>query len=204
MSKIYSVKKKSPHSFHPDWTTADSLTDFSYPWNSGILPATVFRALWDSDYFYFRFDATDMNINVHKKSNDKLEVGLSDRVEIFFKSNEEMNPYYCLEIDPHGRVMDFEARLYRQFNFEWQWPNLVVTPKVLENGYSIEGKITLESLVSLNVLKNNTMHAGLYRANCIASHDDEAEFEWISWIHPRTENPDFHVASSFGKLILVQ
>jgi len=39
------------------------------------------------------------------KKNDKMEVGASDRVEIFLKKDDSMDPYYCLELDADGRAL---------------------------------------------------------------------------------------------------
>jgi hypothetical protein len=46
------------------------------------------------------------------------------------------------------------------------------------------------------------MNAGLYRGECVKLEGDKATLRWISWVDPKTANPDFHVASSFGKFIL--
>jgi hypothetical protein len=48
--------------------------------------------------------------------NDKLEVVNSERVEIFFRKDEALTPYYGLELDANGRVLDYEAEYHRKFN----------------------------------------------------------------------------------------
>jgi|WetSurSiteA1Bulk_404760.scaffolds.fasta_scaffold03225_6 hypothetical protein len=167
----------------------------------------TFRALWDDLNFYFRFDVTGSGILTFVKDNYKMEVVDSDRVEIFFRADDQLNPYYCLEMDPLGRLLDYKARFYRQFEYDWQWPgsrNISVKSGPTASGYFVEGMITLESLKKLHLLNNNALQAGLFRGQCIRLPDPEAEFRWISWIRPESENPDFHIPSAFGIIKLVK
>lgn len=45
------------------------------------------------------------------------------------------------------------------------------------------------------------MCAGVYRAEFSTPEKDGDDpiMEWISWVDPKTEEPDFHVNSSFGE-----
>jgi hypothetical protein len=105
-----------------NWENAPELKKFIYPWSSGKPPGLTFRALWDEMRFYFRFDAEATDVLTYVNTNHKMEVVHSDRVEIFFCSDEKLDPYYCLEMDPLGRVLDYRTRYYRQFEYDWQWP----------------------------------------------------------------------------------
>ena len=197
----------SEEQMHQVWEEANINTDFYYPWDDAEAPKTIFRALYDDQYFYFRFDVEDENVLTFVDKNHKMEVVDSDRVEIFFRQNEALNSYYCLEMDAHGRVLDYKARYYRDFDFEWQWPgtsNLEVKALENANGYVVEGAIKLSSLEELGLLKNNVLQAGLYRGYCMSlpKGDKEADLRWISWIKPDSEQPDFHIPSSFGMLKL--
>jgi hypothetical protein len=135
-----------------------------------------------------------------------MEVVDSDRVEIFFKSDDRLDPYYCLEMDPRGRVLDYRASFYRKFEYNWQWPGsnqLQIKSDYTDQGYTIEGSITMASLKELNLLKNNELQAGLFRGECLKMRDPESTFSWISWIKPESVRPDFHIPSSFGVIKLV-
>jgi hypothetical protein len=208
--KIYSVKRIANRGLsldvnikHPIWDKANILSDFSFPWEDEVSPKTVFRALYDNDYFYFRFDVEDDNVLTHVKDDHKMEVVDSDRVEIFFRQDEKLNPYYCLEMDARGRVLDYVTRYYRDFDYEWQWPgtdNLIVKARENSRGYVVEGKITLSSLMELGLLKDNILQAGLYRGYCMKLPKPKAELIWISWVKPEVDKPDFHIPSSFGLL----
>jgi len=188
---------------NPIWDKANITTDFSFPWENETSPKTSFRALYDTDYFYFRFDVEDDHVLTHVKDDHKMEVVDSDRVEIFFRQDEQLNPYYCLEMDARGRVLDYVTRYYRDFDYEWQWPgtdNLDVKASENKNGYVVEGAIRLSSLKDLGLLKNNVLEAGLYRAYCMQLPNPQAELRWISWVNPAVKEPDFHIPSSFGFL----
>jgi hypothetical protein len=113
-------------------------------------------------------------------------------------------PYYCLELDPNGRVLDYKAEYYRKFNTEWSWPTgqLVVKASRKAEDYKVEVAIRKESLRGLGVLKGSKLEAGLYRGDCLSLNGDQASMSWISWMNPKSETPDFHIPSSFGCLIL--
>lgn len=188
------------------WNEAEVNTDFSYPWENCEAPLTTFRALYDDENFYFRFDVEDENVLTFVDQNHKMEVVDSDRVEIFFRRDKELNPYYCLEMDAHARVLDYVTNYYRKFDYNWAWPENKLEVKASNNdkGYVVEGSIKLSSLRELGLLNGNVLEAGLYRGYCmeLPAQDKEADLRWISWVKPDAEEPDFHIPSSFGKLIL--
>lgn len=189
-----------------NWANALELKDFTYPWSAGKPPGVTFRALWDEKRFYFRFDAEATDVLTYVNTNNKMEVVHSDRVEIFFRSDEKLDPYYCLEMDPLGRVLDYRTRYYRQFEYDWQWPGsglLEVKAVMTGSGYSVEGSIALQSLKELNLLQNNELQAGLFRGECLELPDPGSAFAWISWVQPESQLPDFHIPSAFGRIKLV-
>ena len=176
---------------------------FSSPWSEEALPTTLFSAYHDGNSLYFRFMAFGPKPLVYIHDNNKLEVTKSERVELFFRSNEKMQPYYCLEMDPKGRILDYKANFYRQFDRNWQWPeSLNIQTKIEKQHYNLQGKISLSVLDKLGILKNNKIEVGVYRGHCIELKDSKAIIKWISWVDPKTKKPDFHVPSSFGVFIL--
>jgi hypothetical protein len=195
---------KIKHSLN--WDDAIVLTDFSYPWSVQPSPVMSFRALWDDLRFYFRFDVESSHTLIYVHDNNKTEVADSDRVEIFFRSDERLDPYFCLEMDPLGRILDYRAKYYRKFEYDWQWPGnneLQVKSDNHESGYIVEGSITMDSLDELNILKNNELQAGLFRGECLKVRDPQSGFVWISWVKPHSGHPDFHIPSSFGVIKLL-
>lgn len=68
-------------------------------------------------------------------------------------------------------------------------------------GYTVEGKIALSELRRLNLLKaNNVMRVGIFRAEFTKT-TKAFSMQWISWVKPNTQEPDFHVESAFGEFI---
>lgn len=186
------------------WKNSTALTDFSFPWENGYLPHLSFKALQTPDWLYCLFEVTDTKVIVFVDKHDKKEVMNSDRVELFLRCNEKMAPYYCLELDPLGRTLDYKAEHYRIFDMDWSWPanELKVKAHQTQSGYSVEVAISKKSLIELGVLQNNRLEAGLFRGKCMEINEGVAKLKWISWIKPDSPSPDFHIPSSFGVLML--
>lgn len=188
------------------WEEADVLSDFSFPWLVKQAPETLFRALWDGDLFYFRFNVTDPDVVLGEGANAMEKVIGSDRVEIFFTTGDKLNPYYGLEMDPRGEVLPYETRYPRQFNWEWTCPGLQVWPQLTKDGYDLEGVIPLETFRNLGCLHQKAgqlyLKAGLFRAEFSHGAGEGVVIEdWISWVDPGGEVPDFHVPTAFGLLM---
>lgn len=163
-----------------------------------------FRALHSKYWVYCLFMVKDNDIQVFVKNNDKLEVVKSERAEIFFRSDEKLSPYYCLELDPVGRIFDYQAEFHRKFNTDWVWPTgkLIVKTNRTKDGYTVELAVHKQSLLDLRLLDKQKIQAAIFRAECHDEYGVEENMKWISWIKPKSEEPDFHIPSSFGILEL--
>lgn len=191
----------------PSWQKANELTDFTYPWREDAAPATAFKALWDGDYLYFLYRAEDSRIIAKTETGLERDVVDSDRVEIFFKADDRMAPYYALEMDALGRVLDTEGRYYRQIDYMWNWPagHLRLEATRDPDGYWVEGAVSLKSLRDLGLYQDDLiLKAGLYRGEYLVNDEEQTEVRWISWVKPDSEKPDFHIPSSFGVLRLLE
>jgi hypothetical protein len=209
--QTYAVKKIQPGSITVTgkgdavaWAGANTLTRFTYPWENTTAPATSFSALWDGQWLYCLYIVKDDTVITYINKNEKRETGASDRVEIFFKADNKMSPYYCLEMDAAGRILDYTATYYRQMNYEWQWPKgqLVVKTCRTKDGYILEAAIGIPFLNAMGLLKDNRLQAGLFRAECTGIQNGKANLKWISWINPQSAQPDFHIPAAFGILML--
>jgi len=186
------------------WNKAEKLTDFISAWDDKEPEKIEFKALWSDTNLFFCFKVFDRQVYIDKK-NDSIEcIGNSDRVELFFRTDELLNPYYCLEIDPTPRIMDFIASPNKNFNFEWNWPtkDLIVKSEIKKDYFIVEGAISLDSLIKFNLIKDNKIETGIYRAKFNETENSKFEPTWISWVNPKTTSPNFHTASSFGVLTL--
>lgn len=190
---------------HKLWEKAEILRDFISPWDSAEPAKIELRALWDHDRLYFLYKVYDDTIYIDKTDDSVESIGKSDRVEIFFRKDASLSPYYCLEIDTESRIMDFIAYPEKQFNFDWEWPenHLKVKSNIEKDFFTIEIAVSIESLRKFNLVEENKIEAGLFRAKYIRQSNLDYEPTWISWVNPNTATPNFHIASSFGTLTLI-
>lgn len=189
------------------WDQANMLNDFTYPWREETPPETKFKALWTDTHLFFLYRASDTEIIAKERGMGERDAVDSDRVEIFFKADDNMNPYYSLEMDALGRVLDTEGRYYRKVDFDWNWPagELALMATRDNSGYTVEGSISFSSLEQLGMYKGDLeLKAGLYRGEYVTDEKGEITTKWISWVKPKSETPDFHIPSSFGLLKLME
>ncbi len=183
-----------------DWTLADSLSDFSFPWEAPPPPRTEFRALWTGDKLLFRFDCVDDDLVLGSGSDSAERVLGSDRVEIFLAPDLTLTPSYGFEMEPRGEVLADQGRYYRQFDWNWSCHGFEFTGHISPPGYIVTGSIPLDALRAMDVLKPGAreFHAGVYRAEFSHRPDGSVHQGWMPWVNPRTAKPDFHVPESFG------
>jgi hypothetical protein len=188
------------------WNEAHILTNFISAWDKELPKKIEFRALHNTDNLYFQFKVYDNQVHIDTTDDTNASINESDRVELFFRTNESLDPYYCLEIDPTPRIMDFKAKPNRDFDFGWKWPNngLKVKSNIDKDYFVVEGTISKESLEQLKLIKNNRIETGIYRANYNKVNDTDYEPTWISWVNPNTPTPNFHTPTSFGILNLIE
>ena len=186
------------------WDTSETLIDFCSPWDQTVQAKISFKALWDEEYLFFCFKVKDESIYIDTTDDSFKSINESDRVELFFRENESLNPYYCLEIDPRCRIMDFKAQPNKKFDFNWKWlkSDLEVKSNITENGFTVEGKISINSLKALNLINGNKIETGIFRANYRKLDGVSYIPTWITWVDPKTKSPNFHTPSSFGILEL--
>ncbi len=211
----------------PEWSQANAERHFIFPWKKTAAPATEFLAFCDNDYLYFAFRVEDSDLVVSDKLRDKEDAIFEDRVELYFSKDHQMKDYFCLEIDPRGRVLDYRGSYYRQIDMKWHCEGVEAAGETKDNGYAVEGRIPLASLREFGLSQFNPgekILCGIFRAEF--SHDCSGKpveqqketihnrgrkpegpppiEEWISWIDPKTPEPDFHVPSSLGWLEIVE
>lgn len=204
--KHYNVRRTSDSSAQLNWSQADLLTDFCFPWEQRVVPSTEFRALWDEQYLFFRFDCVDEDLVLGLGGTLKDRVLGSDRVEIFLTPDLSLSPYYCFEMSPRGEALIYQARFHRQINWDWSDTSLEIKAGIESLYYWVEGKLPLGTLRELGILKPNSTHffAGVYRGEFSHWSDGSVKHGWMPWVNPQTERPDFHVPESFGIFELIK
>lgn len=185
----------------PAWNKARKEAGFVYPWSKRTPPATEFRALVDSERLWFAFDVEDADVVMAEEFSGELNLDLEDRVEIFFARDAALDRYFCIEIDPLGRVHDYAGRSYRKFDDNWNCAGLRAAGRISTRGYTVEASIPLESLSELlgrRISPGASLRVGLFRAEFGKGALGDADDNWMSRVKPNTASPDFHVPSAFA------
>lgn len=204
------------------WHQANVQRQFAFPWKKEPAPPTEFRALCDDRYLYLAYTVKDSDLVVSKRFTDELDSVFEDRAEIYLGTDGEMKKYYCAEIDPKGRRLDYKAAFPRNFDMKWNFETLETMGAINPDGYTVEARISWTELDRLGIGRmkvGSALRAGLFRAEF--SHDrsgtprppidpkhtqgrtpegDPPIEEWISWVDPQMKDPDFHVPRSLGWL----
>lgn len=202
--KTYKVKYSEEIIGRSIWQKANSLIDFSSPWESEPIKKIEFKAVHNSEKIFFQFKVDEYNFYIDSSSDKNESINNSDRVELFFRADSNLNPYYCLEIDPTSRIMDFKAKPNKNFDFNWNWPSKDIKVESFKNdtNFIVEITIAIQSLKNLSLLKGNFIETGIYRAKYNKSENGGYEPTWITWVDPNTATPNFHTPTSFGLLEL--
>ncbi|MDP4679859.1 MAG: carbohydrate-binding family 9-like protein [Cyclobacteriaceae bacterium] len=190
------------------WDNAIELTAFENYWSNKEMPKTSFKGLYDDKFFYFLYDVVDEDIVLVDKPSigeEDQAVG-SDRIEIFMRNKDLNKDYYSLELDAKARIFDSKATFDKRYGIdrEWDWPKgqLELKSTFTDNGYIVEGRISMSSLKELDLFDGDILYAGLYRGNYNSNEGEKPSIEWISWVKP--EKLSFHIPSSFGVLKFVK
>lgn len=196
----YSVYFTNSSSTLP-WDSCQTIASLHAPWEGNRQDKTTFGAFYNEASFIFRFRVEDSSIAV-VGSDAESDVALGDRVELFFAQDASLNNYYCLEMSPNGRTLDYHASFYRKFDDEWNLDGLQIQSSKSNSGYTVTGIIPIvffQQLTNTISLKGEKVKIGIFRAEKRTVEQSE-DFSWYSWISPQSKHPDFHISSAFGTL----
>ena len=116
-----------------------------------------------------------------------------------------MPKYYAIEVDPLARVHDYSVVYYRHLDSDWNMEGLITKATIDDDSYTLEAMIPMSTLKKLNLIDSDGyMRIGLYRAEFSMNDDETIDMKWISWVNPKTKNPDYHVDSSFGEFRFIE
>jgi hypothetical protein len=176
-----------------EWTSIDSIAGLTAPWSSIGHDQTVFKSFCSDTFFYFCFNVVDKTITTYD-FKDELTVTKEDRVELFFSATSDLSQYFCIEMDPLGRINDYSAQYYRKFDRLWNFKQVKITTQYTPQGYIVEGAISLSELKELGI--KGSFFLGIFRADYKSTKTDDVV--WYSWIDPKRPTPDFHIPAAFG------
>ena len=166
-------------------------------------PRTRAWLFWNVEKLIFAFECEDTNIVAALRSTHERDVDGQDRIELFLWSGRSEESYACIEIGARGALHDYRARFYRKFDSSWTAAGLKYATTFTAHGYRVEGEISRRGMEELGfrLEPGIRIRAGLFRADFSSSKKD-AEPSWITWIDAKGPKPDFHVAESFGEIVL--
>ncbi len=181
------------------WNKSKTFEKFKSPWDTLQVPATTFKSFCDSTHFNFYFKVKDSQVICYDNMENTKAVEGSDRVELFFASNDSLSTYYGIEMDACERFISFKSNGYRKFEEGWEFPEFSSDDfkiKGSRKGYAVEGRIKLEVLKELDILHNGSMLIGVHRAEYYRQKKEE-KVRWISWNDFEVSKPDFHLREGF-------
>lgn len=157
------------------------------PWD-GLDDSTKFRCFCDRDNLYFFYDVKDSTVTLTENFGGEADVEPEDRVEIFFSPEPDMEQYYCAEIDPLGRVLDYSCRFPSIMDYSWDFSTLETFGRLTGDGYSVFGKISRKELERLGLKPCKIVYIGVFRADFHA----DGTVNWYSHVETDDESPFFH------------
>ncbi len=158
------------------------------PWD-GLQDDTRFCCHRAGEKFFFSYEVSDTTLTLTEPFTGERDVDPEDRVEFFFSSADDMSEgYYCAEIDPLGHVMDYHAKLVRDFDFSWNYETLEVSTMLTPWGYRVGGSIDVSELESLGLDLEEGFSFGVFRADFTR----KDSVNWYSLVPTDDVSADFH------------
>ncbi|WP_422082479.1 sugar-binding protein [Ulvibacterium sp.] len=195
----------SGHGNSLQWKKASVLSNFHTSWDYGRQNPLTFKALWDGMFLYFRIAVKNTRAYLDSPINHPQDIGMLDRVELFFRSN-PTSLYYCIEINAKIAMTNFKTITspYKKFDFDWSWPEneVLIKSMVTDYGYTVEGRVSIKSLKELHLIQNETLQVGIYRIHYIQKDYFDYWPIGTTWVQPESKTSDFHLPSSFGVFLL--
>jgi len=165
-------------------------------------PATKAWLSWSEERLVLAFECEDADLVAAPESGREHDVDGQDRVELFLWSGRADDSYACIEVGARGAVHDYRARFYRRFDDAWKPAGFDHAVTITATGYRVEASLSRAALAELgfDLAPGATFRAGLFRADFRSGAPDSPT--WITWIDAGLPQPDFHVAESFGEVVL--
>lgn len=186
----------------PLWDSAVEVSDFSAPWSDVPCESTSVKLFFDDRNLYMFWNVED-STPTYVDAQQKLDVVHEDRIEFFFRSDDTGDFYYCAEVPPKGVALDYRAKTFRKFEYDWSLPGLSYAGQITDTGYTVEVAVPLATLRSLGLVgEDQSIFTGLFRADFTTGDEGPEVKQWIPWVDPNLDHAEFHIPSVYGRLIL--
>ncbi len=161
------------------------------------------RLMYDDgigDTVEFCFDVQDATVHALDNAAREDILNHADCVELYFSETGDLSkPYYCIEIDPAGHIMDYTMTYpSRKQGFDWRCQSLKLQTKLIDGGYQVKGSIAKAELKSLGIDVEGRYWFGAYRADFKS--DGKGGGKLVDWYSPfpYPEGPaNFHLPCMF-------
>lgn len=170
------------------WQRVPAMKSFCAPWTDDLQDETQFQCYLSPHYMYFRFQVPDQTLTLKEPFREKLDVCPEDRAEIFLSATPGMDIYYCMEMDPRGRTLDYVASFYRQYDYEWSFATLQTETQISADGYIVAGRLSTAEMLQLGI-PLDVFYMGIFRADF----DGPQNVVWYSLLRVEREQADFHI-----------
>ena len=196
-----------------DWTTAESVGDFHFPWKdkSGDRDRTVVKILWDDTFLYLSYTCYDKYIwATHYDTNS--DTYKDDCVEFFWNPDPDKGKKYNIfEFNPLGNMLSVftgSGKPIKERISRILVPHVAQTVHgTLNDNDDIDTCWILEIAVRFSdypelskrprPVSGDMWRAGLNRCGGRGGQTSES---WSMWSPPETEKPRFHAPDYFGRI----
>ena len=176
------------------WKDAVSYQNFSDPWDT-LTDNTTVRIIKSDDRLFFRFDVEDTSFVYSKEIKEEMDVAYGDRVEVFFSPYPQLGAkYFCTEIDPEGRCLDYSCVFEKKMDYDWSFSTQKIYSRIYDNGYTVITSFDKSETDAL--IGEAPQYIGLFRAD----YHNGLPINWYSVAIPDSSYPDFHIPSAFFPL----
>lgn len=179
--------------------TTAAIDGLHAPWDN-LNDNTKFRCFVDDTHFRFLFEIVDSTLMVNDFLTKETDIDFEDRGEIFFSPTKDMSLYWCAEMDPKGRIMDYSCRYYRNMDYTWKFETLEVVAAITSGGYMLSGKLALDELKEMGINEADDFYMGVFRAD----YRQDGSVKWFSHVMADDETPDFHKPEMLFKVRMSQ
>lgn len=156
------------------------------PWD-GLDDETEFTCQVKDGRLCFSFAVVDSTMTVSEDYPGERTVDFEDRVEVFFSRDSLMSSYWCAEIDPKARPMDYAAHFGQPFDYGWNFSTLECDAALTSVGYRVTASVALSELQKLGI-DTRAFWMGVFRADF---HPDMT-VNWYSLVPTDDQSAYFH------------
>lgn len=165
----------------------------------GGMDDTAFSAKVDEKTFSFRFEVHDSTMVVTDVLKEEFDTAYEDRVEVYIAPvADRSKPYFCLEVDAKGRILDYRVDPTDKFDFKWNFKSAKAEPEALKGGYAVSCQVDRKELESLGI-DFSEYYLAVFRADLQVAFGTKngPPIKWYSAMPPPSKTAHFHQSGHF-------